>query len=288
MTRRGVVLTFVALTFLAACSDSTTPGPTIDSSRIVTLSGDVTEILFELGVGDRVVGVDLTTVAPDAALQIPIVGVGRFITAEGVLGQNPSLVFADTQTSPAGALDQIRQAGVAVVVLDIAQSFEDLYTKIRQVGDSVGEVSAANALVDRISGEIAAVVPGGGGSGLRVAYLYTRGPDVMLLFGDGMISRPLIEAAGAIDAGTDSGITGSIPVTAEALVAAAPDVIVVPADGLEILGLETLLAHPGVRQTPAGRNRAILAYPEGDFLTFGPRVAESLRLLISDLDELGN
>jgi iron complex transport system substrate-binding protein len=123
---------------------------------------------------------------------------------------------------------------------------------------------------------------------LRVAYVYTRGPDVMLLFGEGMTTQPLIEAAGAIDAGVDSGIVGTVPVSAEALVAAAPDVIIVPEEGLGILGGEdVLLEMPGVAETPAGRNRAILAYPEGDFLTFGPRIADSLERLIADLSVIG-
>jgi len=61
-------------------------------------------------------------------------------------------------------------------------------------------------------------------------------------------------------------------------------VIIVPAEGVEVIGgIEAFLELPGVAQTPAGENRAILAYPEGDFLTFGPRIADSLRLLIEDL-----
>jgi iron complex transport system substrate-binding protein len=73
-------------------------------------------------------------------------------------------------------------------------------------------------------------------------------------------------------------------VTAEALVEVAPDVIIVPAEGVEMIGgVEAFLALPGVGQTPAGERGAILAYPEGDFLTFGPRIADSLRLLIEDL-----
>jgi iron complex transport system substrate-binding protein len=120
-----------------------------------------------------------------------------------------------------------------------------------------------------------------------MAYVYTRGPDVLLLFGEGMVSNPLIEGAAGIDAGTESGIEGTIPVTAEALVAAAPEVIIVPEEGYGILGgLDAFLALPGVAQTPAGESGAVYAYPEGDFLTFGPRVAESLRRLIEDVHGL--
>jgi iron complex transport system substrate-binding protein len=110
----------------------------------------------------------------------------------------------------------------------------------------------------------------------------------MLLFGTDMVTNPVIAAAGAWDAGVLSGVEGSIPVTPEALIAAAPDVIVVPSEGLESLGgVDGLLSIPGIAQTPAGSNGYILAYPEGDFLTLGPRIAQSVAALTRDLTDLG-
>lgn len=260
----------------------------MDLSRIVTLSGDLTEFAYALGAGDRVVGVDVTTVAPPEALELPVVGVGRFVTAEGVLSVDPTLVLADTQTAPTEALEQIRGAGVDVEVLPVPTTFEEMYDKVDTLGALLGTPDRAATLIGEISSAIEAAQETATDTGLRVAYVYTRGPDVMLLFGEGMTTQPLIEAAGAVDAGADSGVTGTVPVTAEALVAAAPDVIVVPEEGLGVLGgMDVFLESPGVAATPAGRDRAILAYPEGEFLTFGPRVAESLERLIEDLQDIG-
>lgn len=270
-----------------ACAGTSEQVSDVDTSRIVTLSGDLTEFVFGLGSGDKVVGVDVTTVAPEAALELPVVGVGRFITAEGVLGVDPTLVIADTQTSPAEALDQIEGAGVTVEVLEVPTTFEGMYDKIDTLGAILGAQDEAEALIDEVSSEIETASAAAPDTGLRVAYVYTRGPDVMLLFGEGMTTQPMIEAAGAVDAGADSGVTETIQMTAEALVAAAPDVIIVPEEGLGILGgVEVFLETPGVAETPAGQNGAILAYPEGDFLTMGPRVADSLERLIEDLQNL--
>ena len=257
-----------------------------DVTRIVSLSGDLTEIVFALGHGDLVVGVDVTTVYPDEAVALPIVGVGRFITAEGVLSQNPTLVIGDTQSAPLAAIDQIREAGVPVLILPIATSFDDLYDKISVLGTVVGDADAAMSLAESIEGDVADAVSDVvvGDSPLRIAYIYTRGPDVVLMFGAGMVSNPVITAAGAIDAGADAGVSGSIAATAEGVVAAAPDVIVVPEEGYSILGgLDAFLTIPGIAQTAAAKNGRIYAYPEGDFLTFGPRVADSIRLLIADI-----
>jgi len=287
--RRALALPLAILTLLAACGESQVETEPVDSTRIVSLSGDITEILFELGVGGQVVGVDVTTVAPEAATQLAIIGVGRFLTAEGVLGTDPTLVIGDTQTAPASALDQIRAAGVTVEILGVPASFDELYEKIRSLGTILGLLDEADALAERIQGEVEEASTGALTTAPRVAYVYTRGPDVNLLFGDGMTTRPLIEAAGAVDSGAEIGVVGTVPVTAEALIEAAPDVIIVPAEGVEVIGgIEAFLELPGIGQTPAGERGAILAYPEGDFLTFGPRIADSLRLLIEDLNTLQN
>jgi iron complex transport system substrate-binding protein len=257
----------------------------------VTLSGDLTEFVFELGLGSSVVATDVTTVAPEEAVLLPKAGLGRFLTAEGVLKHDPTLVIGDTQTAPATAIEQIRAAGVPVAILEVPITFDGLYEKIAMLGTLLGASAAAAELNDRLQKEIvsASAVPGDTPATQRIAYVYTRGPDVMLLFGEGMTTTPVIEAAGGLDAGVDAGVEGNVPVTPEALAAAAPDVLVVPEEGYAVLGgIEGLLAIPGVSATPAGRDRAVFAYPEGDFLTFGPRIAASISRLVADLRVLSS
>jgi iron complex transport system substrate-binding protein len=121
----------------------------------------------------------------------------------------------------------------------------------------------------------------------NIAFVYSRGPDVMLLFGSEMTTQPLIEAAGGVDVGAAIGVTGTVSVTPEAIVAAAPEVIIITSEGLDALGgIDGLLEIPGFAETPAGRDRHVLDYPEGDFLTFGPRIADSLELLITELHSI--
>ncbi len=300
----GIAAVVLALV-VSACSDAPVEDTTMevdafvgadgvavadpDTARIVTLSGDLTEFVYELGLGSSVVATDVTTVAPNEAVKLPKAGIGRFLTAEGVLKHDPTLVIADTQTAPATAIEQIRSAGVPVAVVEVPTTFDGLYDKVTSLGLLLNSPEAASDLNDRLAGEIAAasVEPGDGSDSQRIAYVYTRGPDVMLLFGAGMTTTPVIEAAGGLDAGADSGVEGNISVTPEALVAAAPDVLVVPEEGYAVLGgIDGLLSIPGVSATPAGQNRAVLAYPEGDFLTFGPRIAASIERLVADLSSL--
>lgn len=257
-----------------------------DTSRIVTLSGDLTEAVWKLGFGESIVATDVTTVYPPEAVGLPIVGVGRFLSAEGVLAQNPTLVIGDTQTSPLVAIEQIRSAGVPVVILEVPTSFEGLYEKLQLLGLALGVPEKGDTLADEIQSAIDAALAGATAFDAKpdIAFVYSRGPDVMLLFGSEMTTQPLIEAAGGVDVGAASGVTGTVSVTPEAIVAAAPEVIIITSEGLDALGgVDGLLAIPGFAETPAGRDRNILDYPEGDVLTFGPRIAETLELLIADV-----
>ena len=294
--------------FLGACSGSEAGGPAnpaatvsaasaaeipvaevTDTSRIVSLGGDMSELVYELGLGDSLVGIDVTTVGPPEAMGLPSVGIGRFLAPEGVLAVSPTLVLADTDTAPSTALDQLRDAGVVVEVFETPSTFEEYFSKISDLAALLGAEAEGQQLIERLRKEIAEITAGvtDREQTPRALYLYTRGPGTLLLFGEGMTTHALIEGAGAVDVGTESGVTGFINVTPEALVAAAPDVIIVPSEGLaDIGGIDGLLEIPGIAETPAGKNRAILDYPQGDFLTMGPRVPASLQLLIQDLQEL--
>lgn len=300
--RAATMVVAAAAIIIAGCSDDTADtstaaanafvgfdGVTVeapDTERIVTLSGDLTEFVYELGLGDSIVATDVTTVAPEAAVLLPKAGIGRFLTAEGVLKHDPTLVIGDAQTAPVAVIEQIRSAGVPVAILDVPTTFEGLYNKVTDLGTLLSASDLAAELEERLRTEVeaASVEHSEDVAAPRVAFVYTRGPDVMLLFGSEMTTVPVIVAAGGFDAGTEAGVVGTVDVTPEALAAAAPDVIVVPAEGYEVLGgIDGLLSIPGVAATPAGSSRSVLAYPEGDFLTFGPRIAESIALLANDL-----
>lgn len=261
-----------------------------DVSRVVSLNGDLTEIIFELGLGDSVVGVDVTTTYPPAAAALndegQTVGFAQQLTAEAVLRLEPTLVLGDTQVAPAEAIEQLRGAGVPVVILETQTTLEGVETKIGQVAEILGVSDEGEELADRVMGQVEAArdLASTDDSDPKVAFVYLRGPQVVFLFGAGMATQAMIEGAGAIDAGVASGVFGPAPLTPEALLAAAPDVIVLPEAGLEALGgIDVFLGLPGVAETPAARNEALLSYDEAYFFNLGPRVGQALEEFVRDL-----
>jgi iron complex transport system substrate-binding protein len=257
-----------------------------DVSRIVTLWTNISEVVYSIGLGPNVVGRDVsTTFAP--ADQLPAVTRGHDLSAEAVLSLHPTVVLADDQSGPPEAIDQIRAAGVPVVVFPRANRVEDITRDIDAISAAVGLPDQGQRLAAKVASQMEAVT-GSVGSGKKptVAFLYLRGTaGVYLLGGPGSGADSMIDAAGGIDAGTTIGLGRPFtPITSEALVEAAPDVILTTTSGLESVGgLEGLLSVPGVAQTPAGRDRRVVTQDDGALYSFGSRTPEVLEQLIADI-----
>ncbi|GHE29134.1 heme/hemin ABC transporter substrate-binding protein [Streptomyces cellulosae] len=257
------------------------------AERVVPLSGSLSEIVFTLGLGERVVARDVTATFEQAA-DLPVVTRGHDVSAESVLSLRPDLVIAESGTGPDEAMDQIRAAGVPVLVVGAATGLDDVGPRIAAVAEALGVPSAGEELTRRTEERVAAVaesVPAGKEKP-RVAFLYLRGSaSVYLIGGKGSGATSLIEAAGAVDAGAESGLEKDFTtITSEALAEAAPDALLVMSKGLESVGgVDGLVKIPGIAQTPAGMDRRIVSVEDGVLLNYGPRTDQVLASVVEQL-----
>jgi iron complex transport system substrate-binding protein len=257
-----------------------------DVSRIIPLNGDIAEVLFALDVGNNVVATDLSATYPPEADSLPEIGYQRTLNAEGILSFQPTLVIGNTEAGPPEVIQQVRGAGVPVVTIDIEPSIDAPAEKIEAIAAAVGVPGRGSKLAATTSTAIADAtrLAEKAKDSPRVVFLYLRGPTTQLIAGKGTGVDVMLRAAGATDAAGESAIQGTVPITAEALVAAAPDVIVVTSTGLRSVGgIDGLLQIPGIAQTPAGKERRILDYDDQKLLGGGPRTGEALRQLVTDL-----
>ncbi|MFD7610149.1 hemin ABC transporter substrate-binding protein [Streptomyces sp. NPDC059828] len=262
------------------------------TDRIVPLTGSLSEIVFTLGLGKHVVARDITATFEQAA-GLPLVTRAHDVSAESVLSLRPTVVLADTSSGPADAIAQIRDAGVPLVVVEPAKDLDDVGRRIDTVAAALGVRSSGAELKQRTEQRIAAVrkdipAPADGGAARkpRVAFLYLRGTAaVYLLGGADSGASSLLEAAGAVDAGKESGLTKDFtPLTSEALAEAAPDALLVMSKGLaSVGGVDGLVGIPGVAETPAGVDRRVVSIEDGVLLNYGPRTDEVLRSLVGQL-----
>jgi heme transport system substrate-binding protein len=255
--------------------------------RIVPLNGDIAEIVFALGLGDRVVGVDTSALYPPRRVaSLPKIGYQRTLSAEGILSLRPTIVIGSTEAGPPTVIQQLRAAGVTVLIIPEIVALNAAPRKLRLLGRALGVPKRGEKLARQVEGQIAtARREASRTTGRpRAAFLYLRGSAVQMLGGRNTRADTMITAAGGIDTGSELGIEGFRPITAESLVAARPDVIVVPSAGLaSVGGIEGMLRIPGVAQTPAGRARRVLAYDDALLLGLGPRTGSALRRLVRGL-----
>lgn len=256
-----------------------------DTSRIIAVdrNGTLGNIVFSLGLGPRVVGRDQSTTFASAASLPVVTGNGHQLNAESVLALNPSVVLVDSETTPPQAVDQIRASNIAVVEFSSTRTIASTDALIRSVATTLGVKPAGEQLVARTDAQVAAaksVVPTPSGDP-TIAFLYIRGPRLVLLTGPGSGADDLIAALGGKDAGAAAGFTGAFTaVTAEALLKANPAVILVMTQGADSVGgVDGVLKLAGVADTDAGRNRRVVQMDETEVLSFGPDVGHVLSAL---------
>jgi ABC-type hemin transport system, periplasmic component len=262
-----------------------------DTSRVLALdmSGSIAATVWGLGLGDLLVGRDISTTFPGAA-DLPVVtSSGHSIDAESVLVQRPTLIITDGSIGPRDVLVQLRQAGVTVVFVGDEPSFDGAAQLARDVAAVLGVPETGELLADRITSEveakiaeIAAIAPAAEGDRVRMLFLYLRGASgVYYLFGEESGAGDLIRALGGVDVAGEIGWTGLKPMTDEAMIAANPDLILVMSGGLKSAGgVEGLLAaKPAIALTSAGQHERFVDMADGDVLSFGPRSAAVLDAL---------
>lgn len=251
-----------------------------DTSRLVAIGGPVTEIVYALGAGVQLVGVDTSSTYPESATRLPQVGYQRTLSAEGVLSLSPNLIVASAEAGPPAALSQLRASGATVLVVPSVYSIDGVRTKIRLIAQALGRDAQGERLLEALANDLAAalVVPRHEQGKPKVLFIYARGAGTLNVAGLDTSAAAMIDLAGGRNAVT--GYAGYKPLTAEAVVAAAPDVILIPARGLESVGgVDGLLKLPGLALTPAGSARRVVAMDDLYLLGFGPRTGQAVREL---------
>ncbi|MCF4165859.1 ABC transporter substrate-binding protein [Zavarzinia compransoris] len=243
-----------------------------EPGRIVSLDGSATEILYRLGKETDLVATDLTSTYPPAVFALPKVGYVRALTAEGVIAFSPDLIIAPPDAGPANAIAQIESAGIPIRTLPDDPRPDGIAEKIRAVAALVDAEAAGDALAAEVTAAFAETFAtvGRATSRPRVLFLLDLGKGAPLAGGDRTSADAMIAMAGGINA--VSGVTGFRPVSTEAIVAAAPDYIVLMDHVAERLGGPAAIAALApLDQTPAGRNGDIVVMDGLFLLGFGPR-----------------
>jgi iron complex transport system substrate-binding protein len=254
----------------------------LDSTRLISIGGDLTEIIYALGEDKHLIARDTTSLFPEQALKLPDVGYMRALSPENILAMNPTAIVAVEGSGPPEALTVLRSASVPFETVPNAYTRDGILAKIDKVGTLLGVEAKANELHKQVANDLDAAIADAAkhpeGERKRVLFILSLQGGKVMASGTGTAADGIIKLAGSVNAvGT---FPGYKPLTDEAIIEAKPDVILMMnrGDGAGTKN-EDLLKQPALALTPAAKNNAIIRMDGLHLLGFGPRTASAVREL---------
>jgi iron complex transport system substrate-binding protein len=259
--------------------------PPYDTSRIVSIGGAVTEILYGLGADKNVVAIDSTSIFPKrAAAEKKNVGYMRALSPEGVLGLAPTLILAVEGSGPEHAMAAIESAGIPLVFVPDPHSGDGILEKVGIVARATGKTAQGDCMIAAVRSDLQALdrVRAKIDTPARVMFVLSFVKGRAMVAGRKTAADGIIKLAGGVNAVSE--YEGYKPIDDEAVVASNPDaVLVMQRSSAEPLTAENVFAHPAFSATRAAANRAFVSMDGLYLLGFGPRTARAARDLAAAL-----
>lgn len=274
---------FVAI-FLSAAAISA-PAQAQQAERVVALGGTVTEIVFALGQGDRLIARDSTSSHPAEAQALPNVGYVRALSPEGVLSVDPDLILATEGSGPPETMDVLNGAAVPIVTVSEGYDADAILKKIRVIAEALDVAAEGERLANDVSAKMTqAVAAARSDAPPRVLFILSLQGGRILAAGEDTAAEGIIALSGGVNA--MDGFTGYKQVSDEAILLAAPEVILMmDRAGGHAAANSEIIAHPVLGQTPAAASEAIVRQPGLLLLGFGPRTPDVILTLSDAFDQ---
>jgi len=277
--KKWIIAALVLLT-ISSCGRFANKKGGGEKDRIVCVSKQLTELMFALHQGNKIVGVDLSSTYPPEATKITTVGYHRMLSAEGIISLDPTVVIHQGDIAPPNVMVQVKEVGIPIKVYPAAPSIDSTKILIRLLGKEFGQDTAANRLVTKMESDLAradSVVKKYGTKPKVMIIHFGRAGNQYFVMGTRGTANEMIKRAGGINAADTSSFRNLSP---EAIMRAQPDVILATDFGFDrVGGMEKFMELPGIGLTPAAKNKKIFRIEEHDLVYFGPRSGENILLM---------
>jgi iron complex transport system substrate-binding protein len=249
-----------------------------NKDRIVSVSKQMTEFLFALNLGNKIVGIDLTSTYPTETKKLTTVGYHRHLNAEGIISLEPTVVIHQGDIAPAIVMTQVQQVGIPVKQYPAGSTIDSAKIVLAMVAHDYGADSIAKRLNENLDRQLQRAD--------SIVKMYSSRPRVMIIhFGQQrnqyfvMGTRGTANAMLTLAGGDNAADTSSFrDLSAEVIARDQPDVILATDFGFDRLGgsLQKFMELPGIALTPAAKNGKIYRVEEHDLVYFGPRTGENI------------
>ncbi|GAB3014615.1 heme/hemin ABC transporter substrate-binding protein [Spirosoma pulveris] len=277
-----VLITLFSAGILSCTSSQKDQSETTGKQRIVCVAKQLTELIYALGAGDQLVGVDLSSTYPPAAQKLTKVGYHRLLNAEGIIALKPTVVYHDGNVAPEAVMTQLEKVGVPMKVFKDAHTIPEVKALFDTLAAQFGAQKQADSLKAKLDTDLAKAatdvkqfktVP-------KVAIIhFGRVINNYLVIGKAGTASYMLDLAGGKNV-MDT-LKGMKPLSPEIISKAQPDIILVTDFGYDRMGnADKLATLPGIALTPAGKNKKIYRIEEHDLIYLGPRTGENVQMLM--------
>lgn len=262
--------------------------------RIISATGNASEIIYELGLTDKLIAVDTTSVLPIEIMRDkPKIGYRRALSSEGILSMQPDLLILAPDAGPPIVLQQLQATKLPSVTIANVKTVDGVIADITMLADKLEATAAAKPMIDTIRAQEKTLnehkaqyprIP-------QMAFLMDGGIGLMAL-GDGTAGQAMLTLVGGKNAFQST--KGVKPVSAESLASANMDVIIIAAHGKKVQQQQALINkqnpsseaqqsampatlltkasddYPKLRFTKAAQNGCIFTVGTMQALGFGP------------------
>ena len=256
-----------------------------NSIRIVCVSKQLTEILFALGQGNRIVGVDISSTYPPETKNITTVGYHRMLSAEGIISLNPTAVYynggTDASIGPENVIRQLKEVGIPLKEFPATPTIDSTKILIQSIAKEFGVEQKADEICKKIDEDMKKAEEKLRTYSTKPRVLiihYGRASDNYFVMGNKGNQNSMIVWSGGINAADTSNFK---LLSSESIVNCQPDVILATDFGFDRIGSEEKFVQlPGISLTPAAKNHKIFRIEEHDLIYLGPRTGENVLKLM--------
>ena len=275
---------FIALTFifginLFPLNNENKCQSSYDNSRVVSVGGSITEILYELNFEKHIVAVDITSNYPIKAKKLPSVGYIRNLSTEGLLSMEPTLIICENDIGPPIVIEQVKKSKVDLRIIAEHQSIDGIIEKIKCVGEIINKNKETSdyiyknikPIVDKINEKLKNKKL----KETKVMMILSMQGTSPVVAGSGTSGNSFIKMLGAKN--IYESLDGWKAVTPESILQLNPDYIILPSRDLHKgSNVEEIQKNILFKNTNAGRNNGFIIDDGMSVLGYGPRTIKSV------------
>ena len=248
-----------------------------DHSRIIIAGGSLTEIVFFLGLEDKLIGVDITSNFPESAKEIPSIGYVRTLSAEGILSLEPSLILGENDMGPPMVIDQIQKTSVDLRIIPEKRSVIGILEKINCIGSIINYKSETTTLINdkliAMVDELLQLQKTNSTKNTKAMLILSMGGTSPVVAGRNTSGNGFINMIGAQNIFESH--EGWKPVSEESILNNNPDIIIIPQREVhKNSSIASFLDSSHLKKTKAVKNNNIISEDAMAMLGFGPRTID--------------